>query len=126
MEIKHRIMITLVIGVVLIASFYVITEAITKYTGFFVSNNADAKSDFKICLSEKDITLYINTANTANTLKNIQLIDYLDSIKITNCISNNNPCLNKDISSFPSWIINENKLNKDITLEELKQFSGCK
>jgi len=110
----------------LIIAFYFITNAITKYTGFFVSEVKSPDNDFNICLKEQDITLYVNTEDLANTLKNIQLFDKLENFKIKNCLRNNQECLEEDVSSFPSWIINSIIINRDISFEELSEYSGCK
>ena len=121
---QKRILITLIIGIVLIVSFYFITNAITKYTGFFVADESK-ESDFNLCLKEQDITLYINTENIANTLNGIQVFDELKNFKIKNCLRDNKECLEKGVVSFPTWIINNNKIDRDISFEELSEYSGC-
>ena len=118
-----RILITLTIGIVLILGFYVITNTITKYTGFMVFSD---ENDFEKCLKNQDINLYLNTQKLSKTLKDIQLIDNLEYVKITNCAVNKEGCVEKDINNFPSWIINDNKINRDINFEEFEEFSGCK
>jgi len=110
--------------VLLIALFYFITGTISKYTGFSVSGSKD--DDFRVCLEEKDITLYINSENPAKTLRKIELIDYLRDIKIFNCLRNNQVCLDKGVGAFPTWIINKNKIEKDISISELSGLSGCR
>ncbi len=120
---QKKILITLAIGLVLIIGFYIITDAITKYTGFFVF---DDKNDFEKCLEQQDIALFINTEDSTRSLKNIQLIDYLQYVNITNCLRNNEACLEKGVHSFPSWIINNRKIEKDISFEELSEFSRCR
>ena len=122
MEFQKRILITLVIGVVLISVFFVITSSITKYTGFSVSN---ANEDFKSCLEEQKIILYINTEKVSETLKDIALIQYFEYIKIKNCFRDNNVCIEDGIDSFPTWVIKNNKINRDITSGELASLSGC-
>ena len=124
---QKRILITLIIGLILIVAFYIITSTITKYTGFFVSSAEETpKSDFNNCLNEQDITLYVNTENIANTLKDIQVFNELNNVKIKNCLRANEECLGKGITSFPTWIINNKIINRDISLEELEEYSGCK
>ena len=123
MEFGKRILITLVVGIILISVFFVITSSITKYTGFSVSN---ANEDFKKCLSEQKIVLYINTEKVSETLKNIELIQYFEYIEIKNCFRDKDTCLQDGVDSFPTWIIKENKINRDITSEELSELSGCK
>jgi len=125
MKPKQRILLTIGIGIFLVAGFFLITEAITKYTGFAVTEKQDI-SDFKICLREKDITLYINTNNLVETLEGIELTDYLEDIKINNCLRNNQICIDNGISSFPAWKIKENVIEKDISMDELSELSGCK
>jgi hypothetical protein len=70
MAFQKRILITLLLGVVLISAFFVITTAITKYTGYSV---VGVDSNFKACLSQQEIILYINTAKVSETLNNLEL-----------------------------------------------------
>ena len=124
MEIKHRVMITIGFGVLLLLVFYFISYSITKYTGLSVS---DPKADnFESCIKEKDITLYINTENLAETLRKVELMNYLKDIKIMNCLRNNQACAEKGVSFFPTWIIEDNKIEGDILISDLTKFSGCK
>ena len=123
MELRKRIWITLVIGLVLILGFFFITDSITKYTGFSISEHDD---DFTACLKNQDIALYVNTNDVAKTLKSLKLFDYLQDFKITNCLNNNQNCLDNEVDSFPYWIINNNRINRDINLDELSEYSGCK
>jgi len=123
MKRHKRILVTIIVGIFLVVTFYLITEAISGYTGFFI--HEDAENDFEVCLREQDITLYVNTKNLAQTLKNINLIDYLQDFKIKNCLQDNLECEEKNVDSFPTWIINNKEIKKDINFEELKEVSGC-
>lgn len=122
---KQRILVTIGICIILIAGFYFITNAITKYTGFSVSQE-ERLSDFENCLKEQKITLYINTNNAAETFRKMELVDYLHYFKIKNCLTDNSVCINEGINLFPSWDINGNKIERDISILELSKFSGCK
>ena len=123
MEKHKRVLVTIIVGVFLVATFYLITEAISRYTGFFISE--ESKNDLEICLKEQDITLYVNTENLAQTLKNINLVDYLHDFKIKNCFQDNSECIEKNIRAFPTWVINNKKIERDISITELKEVSGC-
>ena len=123
MGFQKRILITLVVGIVLISVFFLITNSITKYTGFSVS---DADNNFKKCLSDQEIILYINTEKVSETLNDIELIQYFEYIKIKNCFRNKDTCIQDGVNSFPTWVIRDNKINRDITSEELSELSGCK
>ncbi len=119
-----RTLITLVIGIILILGFYIITNTITKYTGFLVFGD---ENDFEKCLKKQDINLYLNTQKLSKKLRNIQLIDNLEYVKITNCAINKD-CDEKGVSFSKDnvyWIINNNKFDKDINFKEFKDFSGC-
>ena len=124
-----RIAITIISLSALVLLFYLVSSAITKYTGYSITDKVlDKEEEFKTCLQEKDITLYINANNPQETLKNIQVndYDYLDSIKIFNCQTNNEDCIQKGINGpFPAWIINNNKIDSDVSLAQLKELSGC-
>ena len=124
MESKQRILITILIVAILIIGFFLVTEAITKFTGFAVTAKSDV-DDFKSCLREKEIILYVNTDNLVRTLKEIVLEDYLEDIEIVNCLRNNQNCLEKGVSSFPSWIIVGILVEGDIKIERLSELSGC-
>ena len=120
----NRLLLTLGVFVVLIIGFYLITGAITKFTGYSIS--LDDKHDFKACLSEQDIVLYINSGDAYKTLEDIETKEYLTYVRIMNCVNNNDFCLDKGIKSFPSWIINNQKFEGDVSISELSGFSGCK
>jgi len=127
-NLSKGILISVIVLVVLVVGFYFVSNNITKYTGFSVSeNNSEFKGEFSIfesCLKAQDITLYVNT-NNLQSLKDIKLFDYLQDFKMINCFGDNKICLENGVSSFPSWIINKNKFDKDISLNELKEISGC-
>ncbi|MEK6936430.1 MAG: hypothetical protein AABW67_06600 [Nanoarchaeota archaeon] len=126
-NLSKGIFISMIVLFVLVIGFYFVSNSITKYTGFSISEKDSALEEgsiFESCLQEQDIILYINT-NNLQSLKEIQLFDYLQYFKMINCFGNNKICLDNGISSFPSWVINKNKIEKDISLDELKEISGC-
>jgi len=124
MEPKQRILLTIGIGIALVLGFFFITDSITKHTGFSIS---ESKEDNLVsCFEEQEISLYINTDEPAKTLKNIILFDYLQDFQIINCLNNNQECLKNNVDSFPTWIINSKKIDRDISLDELSEYSGCK
>ena len=120
-NLSKGIVISAIVLVVLVAAFYFVSNNITKYTGYTVSEKIPS---FESCLQEQDITLYVNT-NNLQSLKDIQLFDYLQYFKMINCFGDNKICLENEVNSFPTWIINKNRFEKDISLSELKEISGC-
>jgi hypothetical protein len=126
MKATKRVLITLLIGIILVTAFYIITNTITKYTGFSISEKPLEKDKaFNDCLKENDITLFINSEDVSSTLNNIKEKNYLDSVKEFNCLRNKQICLEKGIISFPTWIINNNKIEKDISVSELSEITKC-
>jgi len=124
---KKRIKVFATFGtlILLVAIFFLITNTITKTTGYSITPIQD-KSDFEICLEEQYIVLYINTADSTKTLQQIELKEYLEYTNIINCQNNNQPCIEEQINNFPTWIINEHKTEKDISFPDLITFSGCR
>jgi hypothetical protein len=123
MEQKKRIFVSFGILVALIIAFLVITNTITKYTGFAVTDNSDTNSES--CLANQDIKLFINSTNSDDTLKNTGLIDYMEYFKIQNCYINNQPCTDNGITDFPTWIINGKTYTGDITVADLGKYTKC-
>lgn len=122
---KQRILITIGIVIVLIIAFYIITNAITKYTGYSVSED-EREKDFENCLKQKNIMLYVNTNDVVQSLEDLKISDYLEFISIKNCMIDNSICLNSGITNFPTFVINGNKLVRDISVLELSEYSQCR
>jgi len=122
MKKEQRVLITLGIVGIVIISFFMITNAITKYTGLSISI---FKEDFGSCLEKQEIVLYVNTDNVPKTLESIKLFDYSQHFEIINCLENNLVCLDNGIDSFPTWIINNVVIKSDINLNKLKDLSNC-
>ena len=119
MDIKKRILLTVAVGLVLVAVFIITTKAITEYTGFFVY-----EKNSENCLEKQDITLYVNTADII-TLKEMKIFDYMGYIKIINCFRNKELCSSNGVDSFPMWIINGEKRYGDIDYQTLLEYSKC-
>jgi len=123
MEQKKRIFISLGILIVLIIGFFAVTTAITRYTGYAFKDDSNTNSIS--CLANQDIKLYINSADSDNALKETGLTDYLQYLKIHNCFTNNQPCVDNGINSFPTWIINGKEYVGAISETQLGQYTGC-
>src|SRR3989344_6221444 len=127
MEPRNRVRATAGAIVLLVAFFYFVTSTITKTTGYFVSDDTINKlTDFEACLNEQDINLYINSADSDKTLREIDAVEYLDYAKIMNCYDDNKDCVANRVMTFPTWIINNKKVEKDISVFELSDNSGCR
>jgi hypothetical protein len=123
-EIQKKVLITLGIGIVLIVVFFLITEAITKYTGLSISE--DPLNDFRDCLNTKEITLFINAYDPTATLRNSRLIDYLSSFNIMNCLYDMDYCMQAGVEEYPSMNIEGQLYSGEVSVEELAQHTGCK
>ena len=117
---KKKVIVSVIILIVTVLIFYLIANSITKHTGYSVLNNK-----IENCLEEKDITIYINSYNSLKTLNNLETKDYLSNVEIVNCLLNKLTCMSNDVSNFPSWDINDKRIEGDISVDELVEFSGC-
>ena len=111
--------------ILLTVTFLLIVNSITKHTGFSI-NPINDESDFQICLNEQHVILYINSADSTETIRGMELRDDLKGVDIVNCYTNNQPCISDGIKVFPTWVINEFKLEHDISLQDLIKYSGCR
>lgn len=120
---KKRIYISLAILIVLVVAFYFVTNEVSKYSGYSVS---ETYTDFEKCLMKQNLALYINSSDTDNTIKNSGVVDYIQFFIIKNCLNNNQPCGDNNVATFPTWIINGNKIEGDLTINKLSALTGCK
>lgn len=121
-----KVLISLAIIFILLLSFFLISKFITNYTGFSILKEKSlGENEIKECFENKEIILYINSENPSEEINDLELIKNIKYIKIVNCFINPNICEEKEINSFPTWIINKEKLNKEISFEELSEFNKC-
>lgn len=120
----------IIIGICLLIIFVCFEYFI--FSGNVISNSNKINTQFKSCLQQQNITLYINSENSAEILKKMNLIkdfefsDYLEDIKIRNCFRNKQICLDNLIDKFPTWEINNKRIIRDLQFSELKEIAGCK
>lgn len=117
-----KVLLTLGIVVALLAIFFLASSAITKFTGYSVASE-DEKTNIETCLEQHDIVLYINTKDTIKTLTAIGLV-HLDKVEIMNCLENKEFCSEKGVDSFPTWIIDNKKIDERLD-EGLLKIMGC-
>lgn len=127
MEQKKRMFIGILILALLIAIFFIVTNQLSNSnnpSGFSVLDGSN-ESKFVECLKTKELKLYINSQDTDEALKNTGLVDYLQYFEMQNCFINNLPCLDGEITNFPTWVIDNKKISGDISYSELAEYSGC-
>jgi len=119
----HKVLLTLGIAIVLVLVFYAIASTITRITGYVVAEPIN--DDFAACLEEQDIMLYIYTDDSANLLKNNDIAGYLKNIKIMNCKRNPEACEELGIVNYPTWLINNQIIAGDLSLDDFSEYSEC-
>jgi hypothetical protein len=122
MKMRYKLLLTVAVALVLVLGFYVVSKNITKYTGFSISTN---KESFEDCLVSKGITLYINTPEVSKSTENLKIAEYLKDINVFNCLRNKDACDYNNINVFPTWIFRDTRMTGDISVDQLKEFSGC-
>ncbi len=125
MERVKRVLVTAGLLLMLVGGFYLITSNITKYTGLLILEEIFSDRNISECLKQRDITLYINSEDSRKTLSASDIASYLPYIKIFNCVNNQKVCADKRISSFPTLIIEDKKLEDNIYKDSLLEISGC-
>ena len=80
---------------------------------------------FETCLEMQDITLYIQSEDSGKTLRGIKNFEYLDNMKFVNCLGNKDDCIANGVNDFLTWVINNEKINRDISIWELVEITGC-
>jgi hypothetical protein len=120
-DIKKLVLITSIF-IVLFIVFYSISNFLSKYTGFYIIAN----NDLDLCIQSKNIALYIHSDNTNDFLKSFKLLGVLKNLDIINCYRNNNLCIENNIKSYPTWIIDNTKIEKDLNIDEFFKITGCK
>ncbi|MEK6914569.1 MAG: hypothetical protein AABW83_02855 [Nanoarchaeota archaeon] len=112
-----KVLRSFILLILIVLSFYFILKSISDYTGFSISE----ENKFENCLREKDIELYVKDFNQ---LKEIKTFDYLDYFKVYRCKNRLN-CINKNISEYPTWIIEGRNFLGDIDIFRLSDITNC-
>jgi hypothetical protein len=119
----QKLLIGVGIALFFIVVLYLIVESLLKSGGNFVSG--ENYPSVEECLKNKEIILYINSANPTEALRNIKFSEYLTHIKIKNCFRNPDFCREQNIKSFPTWTINGVNFEGEIGYNDLLKLSGC-
>jgi len=127
MDIKKRVVISIVVLLVLVAAFYFITSTITRLTGFTITGkavySAERLDNLAKCMTEKGIKLYTNpTCTHCNAQKRLfkTAIQYVDVIECDYTIAK---CY--DLLGVPAWDINGDIFYGKKEIKELIELSGC-
>lgn len=127
MDKRLKVFITIGILIGLVLAFYLVSYAITKFTGYSITGKAVYSKEEKIqlgkCLQGKDVILYcsILSLNCQRQKKELGLVyNYINYVE---CTENPEEC--KDLS-LPAWKIS-NKFYYGIKdAGKLAESTGCK
>lgn len=121
---KKRVMISAILLVALVGGFWLISKAITTFTGYSVTEIEDAEG-FARCLTEKGAKFYMDSSYS-NHDKQIMIFgssfEYLDVI---DCKEEEEKCMDAGILQVPTWTIKGNRLLGVQSLKKLAELSGC-
>ncbi len=123
MDIKKKVLIVFILLVVLVVCFWLITRAITFYTGYSIKEIENIE-EFTNCLAEKS-ELYIGAG--CPYCKNQEEIfgDFPGNLKIIDCSLEPEICEEREITFVPTWIINGEKYVGEKNLKELAEITKC-
>jgi hypothetical protein len=123
---KKRIIITFVVLAAIVVGLYFLANAVTKYTGYSITENAISEAgleDFARCLTEKGVKMYgsvtcLHCANQKALFKDaFKYINYIE------CLSNPEQC--SGLEGVPAWEINGKIAIGEQSLNKLAELSGC-
>lgn len=129
MEQKKKIILTFGILILLVAGFYLITKAITQYTGYAVENSEYNLEDFAKCLQNKNVKMY--GAFWCGHCQNQKELfgDAIEYIYVECDPRGENAqteeCQAIGIDGYPTWRVNGINYAGEKSLEELARLSGC-
>lgn len=103
-----------------------IAVALLLYFFVFTGSNPESSaSQLAVCLNEQDVTMYsLPTCPHCQDQKDKfgDSFKYIDSV---NCSQNRDKCLNQEIETVPTWIIDGEKFVGVQELEELAAKTSC-
>jgi len=126
MDLRNKAIVSLGLLIFLVVAFFLTTNSISKHTGYFVSEEI-LNDDAKIikCLESREITVFINSETPFDTLDNLQVSEYIVNFDVFNCLRNQLFCTNNGIKAFPSFIIGDEFVEEDVSVEVLSSLTGC-
>jgi hypothetical protein len=126
METKTKVFLSIAILLVLVATFYLVASAITKFTGYSITGNTIKSENldlFAKCLTLKGVKMYGSATcpHCANQKalfgESFKYVDYIEC--------RDNPVACADLEGVPAWDIKGNIVYGEQSLDNLAKYSGC-
>jgi hypothetical protein len=110
-------------GVLMCALIWVLFNSIqpTGYTVAAVQN--EKMESFMNCVYDGGATLYVNDGCEDCEKQKAVFGGSFDGLKYVEC---ENVCERSDVTRFPTWIINGEKYEGSLSLEQVSALTGCK
>lgn len=128
-----KIILSICVLVFVIFVFYMITGAVTKYTGRSITGGAiktEVMENFAKCLSENNVKMYgASWCGHCTNQKKLFGEGVLEESEIyVECEDNGEgakACSDKGIEGYPTWEVNGKLYPGEINLDKLSELSGC-
>ncbi len=117
---ERRVLVTLMVLIVLIASIYVFTDWFSKTTGYTLGE--DQKIKFAQCLAKNNTVLYI-TENCYPCEQQYKMLGDSAYKIVPKIVCGKDSC--QGLSSLPAWQINNKFYYGKKDFKELSDLSGC-
>ncbi len=115
-KVKTRLItLGIVVCVIVISAILIYTKSINK-------NNPS--EEIVKCISEKAV-LYVQTGCSHCQTQKDKFGDKLELLRIIDCTKTLEKCVEKGITSIPTWIFNDTHFKGVYEIEELKEIMGC-
>ncbi len=123
MEQKKKVLMTFVLLIALLAGFWLISKAITTFTGYSITEVKSLEA-FAKCLAEKT-ELYVSNGCSHCAAQESLFGDSLKYLKVIDCAVDTDKCITAGVTQVPTWIINNEKVLGVQSLKKLAELTGC-
>ena len=106
--------------IIIIVAVVVIAIIIIKYPT--TAQNIDC--DATCCIGENSVIVALKSCGACNKQKEL-FGDSAEDLNIVYCEDDNQFCIDNDIRSVPTWIINNEKYVGVQSIDKLKELTGC-
>ena len=126
MDKRVKVLISLGILVLLAVGFYIVSYAITKYTGYSITGKAVYSKQERVeiakCLSEKGVVLYCSSLSLNCMRQKNEIEDIFEYIGYLDCGEKPEECIDL---SLPAWKINNRFFYGIRDLGKLAESTDC-
>ena len=125
---KKSVFLSILVIIILVAVFYLITNTITRVTGYTITGKSiytdDKLDSFSRCLTNKGFKLYVFLDDCPECEKQMEYFkESLFNINLINCQEEYEKC--KNLEGVPAWETDKEIIYGRQRIHSLSKLSGC-